>query len=89
MISGRLRLLGGCSLSFQSESRLILLRLEFSLNHVRIPIGYWAFDIQSGEPFHNGQLPYLEKAFQWAAVYNLKVIVDLHGGLEFFGQARL
>ncbi|KXN88852.1 Glucan 1,3-beta-glucosidase [Leucoagaricus sp. SymC.cos] len=49
------------------------------LNHVRLPIGYWAFETKGGEPYHNGQLPYMEKAFQWAAKYNLKVIVDLHG----------
>jgi glucan 1,3-beta-glucosidase len=49
------------------------------LNHVRLPIGYWAFDTSGGEPFIQGQLPYLDKAFGWAAKYNLKVIVDLHG----------
>ncbi|KAF5352453.1 hypothetical protein D9756_005900 [Leucocoprinus leucothites] len=48
------------------------------LNHVRLPIGYWAFDIQN-EPYHDGQLAYMEKAFLWAAKYNLKVVVDLHG----------
>jgi len=49
------------------------------LNHVRVPIGYWAFETKEGEPFVNGQLPYLQKAFNWAAKYNLKVIIDLHG----------
>ena len=49
------------------------------LNHVRIPIGYWAFDVSGGEPFIQGQLPYLNKAIGWAQKYNLKVIVDLHG----------
>jgi len=49
------------------------------LNHVRIPIGYWAFDIRSGEPFITGQLPYLLKAVDWAAVRGIKVVVDLHG----------
>jgi len=49
------------------------------LNHVRIPIGYWAFDIRSGEPFIGGQLPYLLKAVDWAAARGLKVVVDLHG----------
>lgn len=49
------------------------------LNHVRIPIGYWAFDVSGGEPFIQGQLPYLQKAISWAQTYGLKVIVDLHG----------
>jgi len=49
------------------------------LNHVRIPIGYWAFEVSGGEPYITGQLPYLEKAINWARKYNLKVIVDLHG----------
>ncbi|KAJ3564548.1 hypothetical protein NP233_g8228 [Leucocoprinus birnbaumii] len=52
---------------------------DAGLNHVRLPIGYWAFDVSNGEPFHQGQLPYMRRAFQWAAQYNLKVIVDLHG----------
>lgn len=50
-----------------------------SLNHVRIPIGYWAFEVGSGEPYIQGQLPYLKKAITWASNYGLKVIVDLHG----------
>ncbi|EIW86986.1 glycoside hydrolase family 5 protein [Coniophora puteana RWD-64-598 SS2] len=49
------------------------------LNHVRLPIGYWAFDVGPGEPYITGQLPYLQKAIQWAANHNLKLIVDLHG----------
>ena len=52
---------------------------ECRLNHVRIPIGYWAFDISGGEPYVQGQLPYLKKAIEWAESYKLKVIVDLHG----------
>ncbi|KAL5638947.1 hypothetical protein ACGC1H_003349 [Rhizoctonia solani] len=49
------------------------------LNHVRIPIGYWAFDISGGEPYHQGQYPYLLKAVQWARNHGIKVLVDLHG----------
>ncbi|GJJ13378.1 hypothetical protein Clacol_007630 [Clathrus columnatus] len=52
---------------------------EAGLNHIRLPIGYWAFDVSSGEPYHQGQLPYLQKAVTWAGKYGLKVIVDLHG----------
>jgi glucan 1,3-beta-glucosidase len=49
------------------------------LNHVRIPIGYWAFEVGSGEPYISGQLPYLQKAVGWAKNHGIKVIVDLHG----------
>ncbi|KAI9570306.1 glycoside hydrolase family 5 protein [Boletus coccyginus] len=49
------------------------------LNHVRIPIGYWAFEVGPGEPFIQGQLPYLQNAVQWAGNHGLKVIIDLHG----------
>jgi aryl-phospho-beta-D-glucosidase BglC (GH1 family) len=49
------------------------------LNHVRIPIGYWAFEVGPGEPYITGQLPYLQKAITWAGNHEIKVIVDLHG----------
>ena len=50
------------------------------LNHVRIPIGYWAFDTSAGEPYVKwNQADYLERAVQWAGKYGLKVIIDLHG----------
>ena len=52
---------------------------NFRLNHVRIPIGYWAFDVQPGEPYITGQQSYLVQAIAWAQTYNLKVIIDLHG----------
>ena len=46
---------------------------------MRIPIGYWAFDIAPGEPYIKGQKPYLLKAISWAKTHKLKVIIDLHG----------
>lgn len=49
------------------------------LNHVRIPIGYWAFEVAAGEPYISGQLPYLQRAVEWARKYGIKVMVDLHG----------
>jgi len=49
------------------------------LNHVRIPIGYWAYQVGPGEPYIRGQRAFLLKAVAWAAKYNLKVLVDLHG----------
>ncbi|PBK71986.1 glycoside hydrolase family 5 protein [Armillaria solidipes] len=49
------------------------------LNHVRIPIGYWAFNVTEHEPYIQGQVDYLRKALRWAAAHGLQVIVDLHG----------
>jgi len=49
------------------------------LNHVRVPIGYWAYEVGAGEPYIQGQHQFLQKAVGWAKKYNLKVIVDLHG----------
>lgn len=64
------------------------------LNHVRLPIGYWAFETSAGEPYVKGQLPYLRKAVNWARKRDLKVIVDLHGapgsqnGFDNSGQKK-
>lgn len=49
------------------------------LNHVRIPIGYWAFGLLDDDPYVQGQEKYLDQAIEWARKYNLKVWVDLHG----------
>lgn len=51
------------------------------LNHVRIPIGYWAVAPVEGDPYVQGQLDMLDKAIVWARSAGLKVIVDLHGGM--------
>ena len=50
-----------------------------SLNHVRLPIGYWAWEVGPGEPYIQGQLPYLRNAVDWARNHGLKLIIDLHG----------
>ncbi|KAL4881268.1 glycoside hydrolase superfamily [Aspergillus karnatakaensis] len=52
---------------------------QAGLNHVRIPVGYWAAAPLDGEPYVDGQLEYLDRAIEWARAHNLKVIVDLHG----------
>ncbi|KAI9884006.1 MAG: hypothetical protein M1823_004224 [Watsoniomyces obsoletus] len=49
------------------------------LNHVRIPVGYWAVAPLDGEPFVQGQLDYLDKAIGWARAAGIKVMVELHG----------
>ncbi|KAI9594786.1 glycoside hydrolase superfamily [Syncephalis fuscata] len=49
------------------------------INHVRIPIGYWAVNVARDEPWVQGHIPYLFKAVSWASAYNMKVMIDLHG----------
>lgn len=50
------------------------------MNHVRIPVGYWAVNPLEGEPYVQGQLDVLDNAIGWAREAGLKVIIDLHGG---------
>lgn len=50
------------------------------MNHVRIPVGYWALKHLDGDQYVDGQLEYLDKAIGWARAAGLKVILDLHGG---------
>ncbi|KAJ5122029.1 Exo-beta-1-3-glucanase (Exg1) [Penicillium atrosanguineum] len=49
------------------------------MNHVRIPVGYWALTPLEADAYVDGQLSYLDQAVGWARVAGLKVIVDLHG----------
>lgn len=85
MTSKQSRPLGACVLCIISNPRptehvhVLNVVLIFRLNHVRIPIGYWAYEVGPGEPFISGQHDYLCKAVTWAGKYNIKVIVDLHG----------
>lgn len=53
---------------------------QAGMNHVRIPVGYWAVIPSDNEPYVDGQLDILDKAITWAEAAGLKVIVDLHGG---------
>ena len=53
---------------------------SYGLNHVRIPIGYWAVNPLPGDPYVQGQLPFLDIALGWAADAGLNVWLDLHGG---------
>lgn len=52
---------------------------QAGMNHVRIPIGYWAVAPIEGDPYVQGQLEYLDKAINWARGAGLKVMLDLHG----------
>lgn len=44
-------------------------------DHVRLPIGFWAFDVSGGEPYIQGAKDYLYRAINWARQYGIKVIV--------------
>lgn len=46
---------------------------------IRIPIGYWAFKKQDGDPYVTGAQDQLDKAIDWARSLGLKVLIDLHG----------
>jgi glucan 1,3-beta-glucosidase len=48
-------------------------------NTVRIPIGYWAYSLDSGEPYTQGAAPYIDAAVDWARATGLKIWIDLHG----------
>lgn len=53
---------------------------KLGLNHVRIPLGYWAVDLLDDDPYVQGQLDVLDKAIGWAESAGLKVMIDVHGG---------
>lgn len=59
------------------------------LNHVRIPIGYWAVSPLPGDPYVQGQLPFLDQAVGWARAHNIKILLDVHGGLYVMTQLFL
>ena len=48
---------------------------KYGLNMVRIPVPYFIFGDR--KPFI-GCVEYLDKAFDWAKKYKLKIIIDLH-----------
>lgn len=66
------------------EDHLIQLAAA-NITHLRIPIGYWMFDIQNGEPFSSGSdlFPYalgrLKQVCEQSKAHGLKVLFDLHG----------
>ncbi|KAJ2957933.1 hypothetical protein NQZ79_g6392 [Umbelopsis isabellina] len=50
-------------------------------NHVRIPVGYWAFITpDSGEPYvSTGQKAQIQRILGYCATYHINAIIDLHG----------
>lgn len=49
------------------------------LNHVRLPIGYWALDIEPTEAWVSGSWEYVVKAAEWSKKHGLQLMIDLHG----------
>lgn len=52
---------------------------DAGLNAIRIPIGYWAVDLEDYEPYVSGQYPYLIRGVKWAQELGLDVLIDIHG----------
>jgi len=59
------------------------------VTHVRIPVGYWYWDVIEGEPFPTPNMDdsdpysplfYLRRALVWLDELNMKAEIDLHGG---------
>lgn len=60
---------------------------SIGINAVRIPVGHWIFGPgypyhksygENQNPFVEGGIEILDKAFDWAEKYNLLIVVDLH-----------
>jgi glucan 1,3-beta-glucosidase len=65
--------------SWVTEEEIIQLS-SMGINHVRIPVGYWMFEVENPtEPWVSGSLPYLISALNWIKNAGIKVILDLHG----------
>lgn len=61
--------------TFITEKDFKIISGKYGLNTVRIPVPYFIFGDR--EPFI-GCIEYLDKAFDWADKYGLKIIIDLH-----------
>jgi len=66
--------------TFITEADFQLLA-SVNANHVRIPVGYWAFiQPDAGEPYvSSGQKAQLERILGYCSRYNIHAIIDLHG----------
>ncbi|KAG0335238.1 hypothetical protein BG004_000076 [Podila humilis] len=65
--------------SWVTEDTFIRIR-DLGLNHVRIPIGFWALGgLKPDEPYvPNLAWTYLLRAIEWARKYGIRVMVELH-----------
>lgn len=54
---------------------------DLGLNHVRIPVGFWALGgLTEDEPYVSDlSLDYLLQGLKWAAQYGLRAMVEIHG----------
>ncbi|KAJ9060169.1 hypothetical protein DSO57_1033758 [Entomophthora muscae] len=64
--------------NFVTEKDFIILK-RAGINHVRIPVGYWAFNKTKKEPFIDGSLQHLIRGVKLARKYKIKVMIDIHG----------
>lgn len=65
---------------FITENDIIEMK-NYSLNTIRIPVGYWMMEslVDASEHFPRGGIQYLEKVCGWAVNHGMYVIIDLHG----------
>ncbi|RLV92103.1 Glucan 13-beta-glucosidase 2 [Spathaspora sp. JA1] len=63
---------------FYNETDFQLIK-QAGLNLVRIPVGYWSFEMMDNDPYVSGAQDYLDKAIEWSKNNDLKVLIDLHG----------
>ena len=63
--------------------------VKAGISHVRIPVGYWYWDVAAGEPFPTpnmnvtdptSPLFYLKRALVWMDELGLQALIDLHAG---------
>ena len=47
------------------------------LNAVRLPVPWHAFGVQSGRFVHISCIDYIDRAFEWAEKYDLRILLDL------------
>ena len=59
---------------------------EAGVSHVRLPVAYWYWDVEAGEPFpapnmdendEYSPLYYIKQAFSWAAQTEIKVRLSM------------
>lgn len=66
---------------------------ELGLNTLRLPVGYWLFGNEP--PYVDGCKQYVDRCFDWAEKYNLKIILDIHAapgsqnGMDHSGQSGI
>ena len=65
----------------------VALMAQSGFNHIRIPIGYWAWIPQHDDvpyAFQAGQVEQMTRVIAAAQANGLYVLIDLHGLVSFF-----